>query len=140
MPRRVKYSSSFHTAVDAIQTYVNNGGRALFMLDPPLRIGREETQDNTALAKALEGWGVTMQKNLAIDTSGIGQIFGWTEVVPVVTSYESHAIVRDMKEVATAFPLARSIEVKSGGSAEKLFSTSENSFATTNTPLLVEGE
>src|SRR5262245_33121183 len=47
-------------AVDAIQTYVNNGGRALFMLDPPLRIGREETQDNTALAKALEGWGVTM--------------------------------------------------------------------------------
>ena len=37
--------------------------------------------------------------------------------------------------MATAFPLTRTLEVKSGGSsatAEKLFSTSENSFATTN--------
>jgi ABC-type uncharacterized transport system involved in gliding motility auxiliary subunit len=39
-----------------------------------------------------------------------------------------------MKGTATAFPLARSLQVKSGdkGTADKLFSTSENSFATTN--------
>jgi ABC-type uncharacterized transport system involved in gliding motility auxiliary subunit len=118
-------------SVDAIQAYVNNGGRLLVMLDPPLKIGREEMQENLALEKQVDTWGVTFEKTLAIDASGIGQIFGLSEVVPLVTSYESHPIVRDLKETATAFPLARTLDVKAG-SAEKLFSTSENSYATTN--------
>ncbi len=83
-----------------------------------------------ALNKVLESWGVTMDKDLAIDASGVGQIFGLSEVVPLVTSYESNPIVREMKESATAFPLARTLDVKTP--AEKLFSTSDNSFATTN--------
>jgi gliding motility-associatede transport system auxiliary component len=117
-------------SADAIQTYVNNGGRALVMLDPPLKIGKEETADNVAVNKVLESWGVTMNKDLAIDASGVGQIFGLSEVVPLVTSYESQPIVRDMKDSATAFPLARTLDVKAP--AEKLFSTSDNSYATTN--------
>ena len=117
-------------AVDAIQTYVTNGGRLLVMLDPALKLGRDETQENNGLDKMLDAWGVTMEKTLAIDASGVGQIFGLSEVVPLVTSYESHPIVRELKETATAFPLARTLEVKTG--AEKLFSTSENSFATSN--------
>jgi ABC-type uncharacterized transport system involved in gliding motility auxiliary subunit len=50
-----------------------------------------------------------------------------------VTTYESQPIVRDLKEVATAFPLSRTLEVKSPGkgTAEKLFTTSANSYATT---------
>src|SRR6266478_3705307 len=119
-------------SVDAISTYVGNGGRALIMLDPPLNIGKEATQESEALDKTLDSWGVTMHKDLAIDASGVGQIFGFSEVIPLVTAYDSHAIVRDLKEVATAFPLARTLEIKSGGSAEKLFSTSDNSFATSN--------
>src|SRR5229473_2076833 len=119
-------------SVDAISTYVGNGGRALIMLDPPLNIGKEATQGSEALDKVLDSWGVTMHKDLAIDASGVGQIFGFSEVVPLVTAYDSHAIVRDLKEVATAFPLARTLEIKSGASAEKLFSTSDNSFATSN--------
>jgi ABC-type uncharacterized transport system involved in gliding motility auxiliary subunit len=119
-------------SVDAIQTYVTSGGRLLVMLDPPLKIGKEEMQDNAALEKLLDSWGVTMEKDLAIDASGVGQIFGLSEVVPLVTSYESHAIVRELKATATAFPLARTLEVKAGGTAEKLFSTSDNSYATTN--------
>jgi len=120
---------------DAIQTYVANGGRALIMLDPALNIGKETTQENEALDKTLASWGVTMDKDLVVDASGVGQIFGFSEVVPLVTAYESHPIVRDLKEVATAFPLARTMEVKAGGtggSAEKLFSSSDNSFATSN--------
>jgi ABC-type uncharacterized transport system involved in gliding motility auxiliary subunit len=119
-------------AVDAIQAYVANGGHALLMLDPVLKMGKEDTQDNPGLEKMLESWGVTMDKDLALDTSGVGQIFGLSEVVPLVTSYESHPIVRDLKETATAFPLARTLDVKSGGGAEKLLSTSDNSYATTN--------
>jgi len=121
-------------AVNAIKGYVEGGGHALIMLDPPLKFRGDEIDENQALTKLLESWGVTLNKDLILDLSGIGRIFGLSEAVPLVTSYESHAIVREMKEVATAFPLARSIETKSGDktSVEKLFSSSGNSFATTN--------
>ena len=119
--------------VDAIKTYVENGGRALLMIDPPLKLGREEYSGSPALAAVIQSWGVTLDKDLALDTSGIGQIFNLGPEVPLVTSYESQPIVRDLKETATAFPLARTLDVKSPdkGTAEKLFSTSANSYATT---------
>ena len=114
--------------VDALKKYQETGGRLLLFLDPPVKMGKEDVTENAALAKVVEGWGVALSKDLVLDTSGIGQVFGFSEVVPLVTSYENHSIVREMKGTATAFPLARSLEIK--GSAEKLFSTSENSFAT----------
>ncbi|MEX2261018.1 MAG: GldG family protein [Bryobacteraceae bacterium] len=121
-------------AVNAIKTYVENGGRALIMLDPPLRVGRADNTGNAPLAKMLEGWGVVVNKDLALDTSGIGQIFGLGPEVPLVTSYESHPIVRESKDVATAFPMSRTLEVKTADkvTVEKLFSTSGNSYATSN--------
>jgi ABC-type uncharacterized transport system involved in gliding motility auxiliary subunit len=121
-------------SVDAIKTYVESGGRALIMLDPVLKLGRNDIGENTALVNLLEGWGVTMGKDLVLDASGIGRLFGLGPEIPLVIDYESHAIVRAMKEIATAFPLARSVEAKSAGSvtAEKLFSTSANSYATKN--------
>ena len=120
--------------VSAVKTYVENGGHALLMLDPPVKLGREEVGENAALAKMVESWGVTLNKDLVLDTSGVGQIFGLSEVVPLVSSYESHAIVRDLKEVATAFPLVRSLDTKSADktTVEKLFATSGNSYATSN--------
>jgi ABC-type uncharacterized transport system involved in gliding motility auxiliary subunit len=121
-------------AVNAIKTYVESGGRALLMLDPPLKLGKEDISENAALVQLIASWGVTLNKDLALDTSGIGQLFGLSEVVPLVASYEFHPIVREMKEIATAFPIARSLEVKSADktTVEKLFSTSSNSYATTN--------
>lgn len=120
--------------VAAIKTYVDGGGRALILLDAPLTAGKEPVAENAALVAQLAEWGVIVNKDLVLDTSGVGQIFGLSEVVPLVTTYESHAIVRAMKGVATGFPLARTIDVKDAGTwkAEKLFSSSANSFATTN--------
>lgn len=119
-------------AVEAIKTYVENGGRLLAMLGPPLSAGNEGTSPNAELSKVFESWGVALNRDLALDTSGIGQIFGLGPEVPLVTNYDAHAIVREMREVATAFPLSRTLEVKTGekSSAERLFSTSENSYAT----------
>ncbi len=120
--------------VDALKAYVENGGHALFMLDPPLKFAKEEVDDNAALTGVLATWGVTVDKDLVLDTSGVGQIFGLGPEFPLVTSYESHPIVSTMKETPTGFPIARSLEVKNGDhtTVEKLFSTTENSFATTN--------
>jgi ABC-type uncharacterized transport system involved in gliding motility auxiliary subunit len=119
-------------AVKAIGSYVEKGGRALFMLDPPLRMGRTETGANAGLAKLLEGWGVTTNNDLVLDMSGVGQFFGLGPEVPLVTSYEQQPIVQDLKGAATVFPLVRSLDVKSTGKTkvEKLFETSANSYAT----------
>jgi ABC-type uncharacterized transport system involved in gliding motility auxiliary subunit len=114
--------------VNALKTYQQNGGRLLLLLDPPVKLGKEDVSENAALAKVIDSWGVTLNKDLVLDTSGVGQLFGFSEVVPLVTTYESHPIVREMKGIATAFPLTRSLDVKAG--AEKLFSTSDNSFST----------
>jgi ABC-type uncharacterized transport system involved in gliding motility auxiliary subunit len=119
--------------VDAIKAYVENGGRALFLIDPPLKLGKEDNSGSPAIASVIQSWGVTLNKDLALDTSGIGQLWGLGPEVPVVTAYESQPIVRDLKEAGTAFPLVRTLEVKTPdkGTAEKLFSTSANSYATT---------
>jgi ABC-type uncharacterized transport system involved in gliding motility auxiliary subunit len=124
--------------VDAMKKYVENGGRALILLDPPLKMGRSEIAENEALVKALEGWGVTPQKNLILDLNPIGQIAGLGPQVALVTTYDAHGIVNDLKGRVTGFPLARSLDTKNGDktSIQKLFSSSDSSLATTklNTP------
>jgi ABC-type uncharacterized transport system involved in gliding motility auxiliary subunit len=104
------------------------------MLDPPLKFAQAEVDDNKALTDVLDGWGVKLQKDLVLDTSGVGQIFGLGPEFPLVTKYESHAIVREMKDTPTGFPIARSMEPAKADktSVEKLFETTEDSFATTN--------
>ncbi|MBZ5620450.1 MAG: GldG family protein [Acidobacteriia bacterium] len=119
---------------DAIKAYVEGGGHALFMLDPPINLGRSSTDENTTLVALLQSWGVTINKDLALDTSGIGQVFGLGPEVPLVASYDSHPIVNQMKDVATAFPLCRTLDVKNGDktTVQKLFATADNSFATSD--------
>jgi ABC-type uncharacterized transport system involved in gliding motility auxiliary subunit len=119
---------------DAIKTFVEGGGHALILLDPPLNMGRSPIDENATMTKVLADWGVTLNKDLALDLSGIGQIFGMSEAVLLVTSYESHAIVNQLKDVATAYPLSRTMEVKNGEktTVSKLFSTGENSYATSD--------
>ncbi|MGO4881941.1 MAG: GldG family protein [Bryobacteraceae bacterium] len=116
----------------ALQAYVENGGSALFMLDTPLRIGPQEGIENPEVVKMLSGWGVTMNNDLALDTSGIGQLFGLGPEIVMITTYESHPIVRDFKEgVPTAVPLSRTITIAGNPkvTVEKLLVTGDNSFA-----------
>jgi ABC-type uncharacterized transport system involved in gliding motility auxiliary subunit len=121
------------SAVDAIKKYVEGGGRALVMLDPPLKLGRKETSDNDALDSMLAGWGVTVNKDLILDNNPVAQLAGYGPEVPIVMSYESHPIVNDLAGNATGFPISRSLDVKNGDktTVTKLFSTSKASFATT---------
>ncbi len=120
--------------VDAIKKYVENGGRALFLLDPPLKLGRKEISDNKALVDLLASWGVTPEKDLLLDENPVSQLVGLDATVPLVTSYESHPIVTELSGTATGFPISRSLDTKNTDktTVTKLFSTSANSFATTN--------
>jgi ABC-type uncharacterized transport system involved in gliding motility auxiliary subunit len=91
-------------AVETLKKYVEGGGRALFLLGPPLKMGRLEIADNDALADLLQSWGVTLNKDLILDQNPIGQLAGFGPQVALVTSYDRHAIVNDMKGSATGFP------------------------------------
>ncbi len=114
----------------AIRKYVEGGGGAFFMLDPPTK-----GVSNAALVKLLADWGVKVNDDIVVDLSGVGQLFGADELSPLVTKYESHAITREMRNVASLFPLSRSVEPgesKDKTTVEKLFGTSARSYATTS--------
>ncbi|MBZ5727260.1 MAG: GldG family protein [Acidobacteriia bacterium] len=118
--------------VQAIKAYVEGGGRALIMLDNTLRIGRQEPPaENAELVKLLADWGVTVNKDLVLDLSGLGQIFNLGPEIPMVMSYESHPITQPLTRLPTAFPLSRSLDTKSGDktSVSKLLGTTEDSIA-----------
>jgi len=120
--------------VDAIKKYVEGGGRALFMLDPPLQLGRRQISDNQALSSLLDSWGVTPDKDLLLDESAASQLLGGGPEAPVILQYDSHPIVNDLTNISTAFPLSRSLETKNTDKTTitKLFSTSADSFATSD--------
>jgi ABC-type uncharacterized transport system involved in gliding motility auxiliary subunit len=120
--------------VDALKSFVENGGRGFFMLDPPLKLGSSSIGDNDALASLLVSWGVTPDKDLVLDLNPIGQIAGLGPQVPLVTNYGPHPIVADMKGTATGFPLTRSLTVAAGArtTVDKLFESSPSSLATVN--------
>jgi ABC-type uncharacterized transport system involved in gliding motility auxiliary subunit len=120
--------------VAAIRTFVENGGRALLLLDPPLRVGRDDVAPNVELNKMLAEWGAVVGNNLVLDMNPVGQLFGLGPEAPLVSNYEAQPIVREMKGTATVLPLVQSVEGKSGGktSVDKLFSSSGESYATTS--------
>jgi len=121
--------------VNAMKTYVEGGGRALFLLDTPMRLGDSEPpSENADLLKLLSDWGVTANKDLALDLSGVGQLFRLGPEVPFIVAYESHVITQPLSSVPTAYPLSRTLDTQSSGKASlsKLVATSEASLATTS--------
>jgi gliding motility-associatede transport system auxiliary component len=119
-------------AVDALKKYVEAGGRAMIMLDAPLKFGRP-TGDNAALTDLLQSWGVTLDKDLLLDLSPVGQLMGLGPEIALVSTYDSHPIVDEMKGTATGFPLSRSLTIKNTDktTVQKLFQSSATSLATT---------
>jgi len=123
--------------VTAIKNYVESGGRALIMLDTPMRLGGSEPPtENEALLKVLSEWGVTLDNNLVLDFSGVGQIFQLGPEVPLIVKYESHAITQPLQRVPTAYPLSRSLEIttKDKTTLSKLIETTDDSIGTSSIP------
>lgn len=120
--------------VAAIQKYVESGGRAMFLLDPPLQSRASAISANNGLDAVLTGWGVTPQKDLVLDRNPLGQLIGVGPDVALVTHYNSQPIVDSMKGTATGFPIVQSLAIQSTGKAsiDKLFASSESSEAATN--------
>ena len=108
--------------LDKITDFVKRGGRVLFMLDPGGASG---------LAKYLRNFGFELTDDLIIDK--MSQVYGANFLMPVVVAYyKNHPITNDF-DLATFFPIARSVRIKEDpakGSYE-LALTSDKSWITT---------
>jgi ABC-type uncharacterized transport system involved in gliding motility auxiliary subunit len=120
-------------AVDPIRSYVKGGGKALVMLEPEIK---ETTPNLDALAKE---WNLELSRDIVVDVSGMGQLFGTGAFTPIAAQYPPHEITKDLRGYATAFHEARSIEVGKGNVegvfAQKLLETTQSSWAEADFPL-----
>jgi gliding motility-associatede transport system auxiliary component len=110
--------------IDTIRTYVDDGGRALFMLDPGVQLPN--------LDKLLAGWGINVRNDLVVDVNPVARLFGTRPDMPLIIQYGSNPIVAPLKQVATLFPLTRSFEISktapAGALPDMLCQTSGESF------------
>ena len=126
--------------VDALRAYLERGGKALFLLDP---VEDPTAAPQTNLISLIEEWGIELGEDVVVDVSGVGQLLGTDATVPVAATYPPHPIT-DGFELLTAFPLARSVSPRSGGSGDRVaqvfIETSERSWAETDLTELEAGE
>ncbi|MDH4101553.1 MAG: GldG family protein, partial [Nitrospirota bacterium] len=116
--------------LDKLDDYIAKGGKLLVQLDPG---------GAPNLASHLSKYGFTIGNDIIIDK--LSQVFGANYLTPVVNEYEpKHPLTQDFN-VATFFPLARSVEVTKNPEkgVYSLASTSTNSWAETDQKALEEG-
>lgn len=119
-------SDLFKKEQDMIDNYLKEGGKVLFMLDP-------EAPDG--YVSFLKEWGFKIGKDVVVDASGIGQLFGAGPTIPIVSKYENHTLTKDF-HVMTFYPEARSVsradETPSGLVFNAIAKTSPRSWAETS--------
>jgi gliding motility-associatede transport system auxiliary component len=110
--------------VDALEGYLIDGGRLLFMADAGTELPN--------LSKLLANWNVTLRNDLVIDENPVAQMAGAEPSMPLILKYGQSPIVQPIARTATLFPLTRSFligkEYKTGVVDESLCETTEASF------------
>jgi len=116
----------FPSELQAISEYITGGGSVLFMIDP------FTVPD---LVKYLQDYNIMVGDDIVVDKESkliAGDVFS-----PVVPYYRKHPITQNFDDVATVFPLVRSVELLTPPKDEKvdaksLARTSPESWAETN--------
>ena len=110
----------------AIRDFVKSGGKALVLVEPELK---ESYPNVVALLKA---WNIEAGQDVVVDVSGMGQLFGFSELAPLAMEYPYHAITKDFR-LPTLYGGARSVQAGKatidGVNAQDLVKTSEQSWA-----------
>lgn len=118
--------SLFPQEAEMVGRYLDGGGKAMLMPDP---------DTDPKLGDVLTAWNIRLGEDTIVDTSGAGRLFGTGPAVPLVRTYGSHPITRDLGNTMTFFPLARSVTVADSSKADvtvtELLKTSEDSWAET---------
>lgn len=115
--------------VDALASYLDDGGKLLVMLDPPIDSGAPTP---AGLARLLADWGIALGEDVVVDASGMGQFLGADASVPIAANYPFHPIT-DRFNLLTAYPLTRSVSAitpsPEGRAAQSFIETGADSWA-----------
>ena len=118
----------------ALQAFLNRGGRLLLMLDPATSSG---------FTSLLQQYGLELGNDIVIETNALGRVSGGDYHMPAVMAYGQHPITQHAKALMTIFPVARSIRVAqklpTGVRAQALALTSPQSWAETDLQALAAG-
>ena len=120
--------------LEALGAYLGRGGHLLMMLDAETASG---------LVTFVKRYGMELGNDVVIETNPLGRLVGGDYLMPVVMTYERHAITRDLGNMMTMFPVVRSVQVAKelpqGITAQGLVMTSTESWAETDLKALQEG-
>jgi ABC-type uncharacterized transport system involved in gliding motility auxiliary subunit len=120
-------SEPFPNELELIDGFLNKGGSAAILLDPP---------PAASLGDFMKKWSIDVGANLVIDFSGVGRLFGAGPSIPLVANYGNHKITERFK-VMTFFPLVRSVKPAeppvTGITVEQLLASNERSWGETDT-------
>lgn len=126
--------------IEFLRAYLARGGKVLLMLDPVLKADQPQLTLLQGLAK---DWGIDVGNDVVLDVSGMGQLIGTDESVPVAATYPPHPITDNFR-LLTAYPLTRSVSVIEGGAnghtAQSIVETSPRSWGETNLKNLTSGQ
>lgn len=120
--------------LEALRAFMGRGGHLLVMSDPETVPG---------LVAFIKEYGLEVGNDVVIETNPLGRLVGGDYLLPVVMTYERHAITKELGNVMTMFPLVRSVQVAKdlpqGVTAQGLAMTSAESWAETDLKALHEG-
>jgi ABC-type uncharacterized transport system involved in gliding motility auxiliary subunit len=107
---------------EAVETYLQQGGGLLLLLDP---------NSDAGLNELLEAWGIELDTRLAIDASGTGSAIGYSPTTPLVNRYGTHPITLEFNNRFSVYPLSAPIiiEDKNDIEAVPIVMTNEESWA-----------
>jgi ABC-type uncharacterized transport system involved in gliding motility auxiliary subunit len=125
--------------LEALSAYLGRGGHVLLMVD----IDLQKPETAAGLVAFVKRYGLELGNDIVIETNPLGRLVGGDYLLPVVMTYERHAITKDLGNVMTMFPVVRSVQVAKdlpqGISAQGLALTSSESWAETDFRALQEG-
>ncbi|PZV09933.1 MAG: ABC transporter, partial [Leptolyngbya sp.] len=112
--------------VTTLKTYLDTGGNLLLLIDP--------TNPDPKLEPLLNEWGVSLDKRVAIDTSGGGKLVNLGPADALVSQFGNHPITKDLQGNLAFFSRARPLGIKevTGIKAERLLFTNAKSWAESN--------
>ena len=120
-------------AAGYIKSFVKSGGKAMLMADPI------EKAPSPNYESIFTEFGVTPGKDVVVDASGVGQLFGTGPFMPIVTDYPFHEINKDLKGTMSAYDMARSMTpitpAPQGMMVQELARTSARSWGESDTTL-----
>ncbi len=123
----------FPEEISTLRRFVGQGGHLLILIDP-------ETE--TGLAPFLRSYGIEVGENIIVDK--LSRIFGADHLTPIVSQYAGYHPVTQDFEVASFFPVARSVSVAEDVPPHvkntELAKTGQSSWAETDLAMLKKGK